>query len=284
MPLPSLLRVPIKSELDNRRASPQSILDFINLSLLDVVKWEDDFLGDTLHGGYQTATNGAAAAALAITAPTAAARHGLATMESGTDDNGVSSFSLGEHFYGENGAVMAAIVSINAVTSYKIEVGFNDQTVGTRAAGTDAVVNALGASGTAATFYATDGAVWCVDTDAATTWQLAGVANAVVATKVSPTNVGDRGQNAVPTADVRELLVVALSDGAARFMRADMDDATTDMNRRFKQTYDSGWQAGFVTNTVALTPSVVVQARAGAANRILTIDYFGAWQYRYLNY
>lgn len=196
-------------------------------------------------------------------------------MVSGTDDDGYSGASLGLQYYGEHGAVFAAILSINTITTSKIEMGFTDVTAGTDAG----AVNVLATP----TFNATDWAGWVRDTDDTALWQATGVINGVAATKVEPTNLGDRGQDAIPTADVRELLIVALSDGAARFYRGDMDDGTTNMARALTVTYDSGWQPSFLTNTVALTPWLFVQSRAGSASRTLTIDYWGTWQYRFLD-
>jgi hypothetical protein len=257
-----------------------------------MVSWDDDFLGDTIHGGYQTAGQGTG---LAISAPTSAIRNGEATLVTGSSEDNGQTASLGLHWYGEQNAVFAALVHLNQVTNVKAEIGFSDQTATAGSAATDHA-GAIAAVLATPTATATDGACWIFDTDDAggVGWQGFGVANGTVMTKVEPTNIGSWASNAnqtgTPTADpkphagIYELLIVALAGGSARFLRGGMvgtDSAENDWTKRLTVTYDSGWQAGAVTSTVALTPHIFVQCRAGTDPVTLTIDRWSAWQYRH---
>lgn len=261
----------IKLLTDNARGqqgNAQVIQQFQSFLSLDMVKWEEDFLGDTLIGSYQTQAD-AGATALAITAPTSSVPFGTATMVTGATDDDASRASLGLHYRGEYNAVMAAIVSMSAITSIKVEVGWHDTT----ASAGEAVVNVLATP----TYTGTDGACWIFDTDDTgnVAWQGVGVANGTGITKVEPTSIGNADGDAAPNTNVRELLIVALREGSARFLRGD-NIANDD---RWAITYDSGWNASAVTATVSLTPWLMVQARS-AASRTLTIDYLGAWCWR----
>ena len=57
---------------------------FLEFNTIDQVEWWDDFIGDTIHGGYVTATNGTGADALAISATGIS---GEATIKNGTADD-----------------------------------------------------------------------------------------------------------------------------------------------------------------------------------------------------
>ena len=275
MPLPDLIRHRSLDALKRQQGNSEFVKDYLAYLSLDVAaRWDDDFQGDTLHGGYQTAAD-AGATALAITAPTSAVRHGRATMVSGATADEMSVMSLGLHYYGENGAVMYAIVALNTIASAKIEVGFSDQTASTT---TPAVALVLATP----TATATDGAVWVYDTNDTDNvgWQTFGVANGTVATKVEPAVINYDGDND-PNAGEYELLMVALRGGSARFLRGDfISSAGVDLARKLTMTYDSGWLASYVTATVALTPHVLVQART-TSSRTLTLDAFGAAQWRF---
>lgn len=277
MPLPNIL-APVHRSLDSlkrQQGNSEFFRDYLaSLSLDHAAVWDDDFQGDTLHGGYQTAAD-AGATALAITAPTSAVRHGRATMVTGATSDEQSIMSLGLHYYGENGAVMYALVALSAITTVKVEIGFSDQTASTT---TPAIVNSL--SGETAT--ATDGACWIFDTaDSGNVgWQGFGVANGTVAAKYEPTVINYDGDND-PNAGEYELFSVELRGSSARFRRGDfVSSAGTDLARKLTMTADSGWLASMVTATVALTPHVLVQCRT-TSSRTLTLDAFGARQWRF---
>lgn len=269
MALPILVKR-VMDTLREQQGNPKINRQFMELDSLDMVYWEEDFLGDTLIGSYQTATNGTAAAALAITAPTSSVPFGTATMESGTDDNGYSAASLGLHFRGEYNAVMAAIISVNTVTACKVEVGWTDTTAGTDAG----QVNAIDTP----TLNATNAAVWLFDTDSSTKndgwYGISSPDGSTTPVTVSPTSIGNSAGDTVPVADTRELMVVALQEGSVKYLRGE------NLSNRWVFTYESAWQASGITATTSLSPWLFVQARSGSANRILTIDKLAAWCWR----
>jgi len=262
-----------KDSLIRQRGNSREIQRHLELISDDIVKWEDDFLGDTLHSGYQAANNGTAAANIAISAPTSAVADGQATLVSGTDDDGYSGASLGLHYYGSRHAVTSAILKVSAITTVKFEFGFTDVTAGTDAGATNVLATP--------TFNATDFAGWVFDTDDTTGLQAVGVKNGTAATKVEPSSINGNDGDATPNADEWLYLAVALRGTDARFYAGLMHDGSNDNAKRLTITYDSDWKSGFITSTVALTPWVFVQSRAGAASRTLTLDKWTAYQYRY---
>ena len=269
-----------RDALERQQGNPLVTKQFLELLTPDVVEWKDDFLGDTLHGGYQTAV-GTGATALAQTNPTSEARFGLATMVTPGTDNIPSVMSLGLHYRPDNYCVMLAGVSLSAITSVKLEVGFSDITAtADDADGNSGAVALVLATPTATR---TDGAAWVFDTDDTTNFQGFGVANTTVATKYEPTNFGNVDGDAAPNVDELDFLGVALAGGSARFFRGDLVDVDgNDFAKKFTITSVSEWQASFITATAPVTPYIFLQNRS-ATGRTLTIDYFAAWGYRYNN-
>lgn len=272
--------------LTRKKHNPDFVRDFLTTAgAWDVVKWEDDFLGDlvrgdaTAPGAYQNATNGTAAEGLTMVAPTSASAHGAATLKSGTDDDGYADATLGLNWYGQYGALFVAIVKMSAIAGVKVEVGWSDTVAGTDAG----LVNVLATP----SYTVADGAGWIFDTDDTGNvgWQMFGVKGGTGITKVEPTALGNYAGNNDPIADTYEVFVTALRDHDVRFLRGDMVKRSngTDLGGKMTMTYDSGWKADGVTGTVALTPWLFIQTRAGAASRTLTIDFLGVYQFRYID-
>jgi hypothetical protein len=257
--------------LRRQRGNKDFVRAVQELSTLSVVKWEDDFIGDTLHSGYTLNTDGGTSLTIAT-----ATADGAATMVTAATTEKETDMSLNLEWAADQQCVMAALISVNSIADVKFEVGFTDVIVGTD----------LGAVNVLATpnYNAADAAVWVFDTDDTGNVALQGVGvdTGTGATKYEPANVGNADADAAPNANITMLLMVALNDsGDARYLYGDMSsNGTTDKNRMLKITQDSGWIEDSITPTVALTPYVFIQARTGTA-KTLTLDYFGAWQYRY---
>ena len=67
MSLYPVQHVPSRQNLRNANGMTRDF-GFQEFHTIDSVEWFDDFLGDTIHGAYATATNGTGADALAISA------------------------------------------------------------------------------------------------------------------------------------------------------------------------------------------------------------------------
>ena len=235
---------------------------FLELNTLDTVMWDDDFLGDTIEGGYQTAVNGTSAAALTITTTGIG---GTATMVSGTSTEGDSAVALGLEFEGRLNAVIAARVKISDIADAKIEIGFTDA-VADRGA-----VLVLDTT----TFTATDAAVWCFDTDGTNDyWHAASTSNAhASADNWTLTNAGS---TVVPVNDTYETLIVALEGTGT----AACDVHFYRLNADGYQTYTTTHSGTGPNANIALTPWVYFQTRNGSDTKTMTVDYIKAWQRR----
>lgn len=222
--------------------------DFLEFLTGDLTEWKDDFLGDTLHGGYQSTASGANSVAAAMVTGTV---NGEALLDAGDANTGRSDLSLGLHFQGQLNAVMAARIKVNTITNRKLEVGFTDVISGTDA----------GAVNVRATpsFNADDAVVICHDTTDSAVLKFVGVAATVAGTAYSMNSLITTGF---------QTYIVALKDGAARAFVLDANGA---------QIEDTGWQASFITSTISLTPWVFVQNRSGTAGTA-TIDSLRVWQ------
>ena len=227
------------------------IYQFLEYLSWDIAKWEDDFLGDTLHGSYQSTASGAASAAAAIDTGKV---NGQILLDCGTADDGRSDLSLGLHYRGDQNPVFVARLTADNITTLKVEAGFTDVISGTDA-------GAVNVKATP-TFTATDCALWCLDTDDNAYWEGIAVKNATAATT----------QEAAisPTAATMEYLVVSLRDSAAIYSRYDAAG---------KRTFEPVVQAAAITSTVLLTPWIFAQNRS-AAQHIVSVDYLAAWQRR----
>jgi hypothetical protein len=273
-----ILRHRTRDSLLAQRNNMDFVRTYLDLLSFDMVRWDDDFLGDTLHSGYQLAGEGTS---LAMSAPTSATRNGIATMVTGGTDNYAEIASLGLEWYSEQNCTFFALVKMSAITTIKVEVGFCDQTAATGGAAsnnTGAIVQVLATPDSTAT----DGACWVFDTDDTTSWQLFTVKNDATPQKTEPSYIGNFNGDAAPVADRWELLGVSLAGTNARFYRGSMvgsDSSEGDFTKRLTMTYDSGWIADAITKTAALTPHIFVQNRTGST-RTLSVDALWAWQYR----
>ena len=211
----------------------------------DTIHWYDDFLADTLHGGYEVVTGVDGLAAVVVDSI-----GGVIEITPGVGssaDNEYCGFSLPElNFSGDRNAVFAARINLDAITTVKVEMGFVDVT-------TDAgAVNVLATP----TFTADDFVGWVFDTDDTAFWQCVGVKATTAATKIE--------DGLAPVAATYETLVVALQDDTAKFYR---------LNTAGEVTYESARMSLAVTETVGLSPWLFVQNRAGSILRTLNVDF-----------
>ena len=250
-----ILVLPSRNNLKRGRGGRDGLYPWLELLSPDVVHIIPpaigEFVGDTLHGGFQSTASGTAAAAAAISTGLV---NGAILLDAGTDDNGRSDLSLGLHCRGDLNAVVYARLQISAITSVKFEMGFTDVISGTDAG----AVNVLATP----SFTATDFCGWVMDTDDDGFLQAAGVDSGVVATKIEP--------GLAPTAATYLGLVVALRDTNAKFYVLDANG---------QKSYESEWMTGAVSADVLLTPWVFMQNRS-ATQRTMTIDTFLCWQRR----
>jgi len=231
-------------------ADDDAIYAFLERLSLDMNSWDDDFQGDTLHGGYQSTASGVGALAAAMNT---GANGGQVRLVTGTGDDGRSDLSLGRHYRGDQNAVIAVRCLLDVITSVKLEVGFTDVVSGTDAG----AVNVLATP----SFTATDFVGFVLDTDDTANFKFLGVANGTASAVVSTARA--------PTAATFEWYVVSLRDGAARGYILTSGGG---------RVYDTGWVTGAVTSTVLLTPWVFVQARTASASKNCDIDRLVSWQ------
>ena len=252
----NLLNLGTRENIHNTNLGIGKTFDIIEaLSFMDLNRWDDDFQGDTLHGGYQSTASGAASAAAALVAGTLG---GIVRLDTGTDDNGRSDLSLGRHYTGEQAALMVARVKISAITSFKLEIGFTDVVSGTDAG---AVNNA-----DTPTFNADDFCGLVFDTDYFTgsaAGRLMGVA-ATVAAAVTNTAF-------TPTAAAYFTVAIALQDTTMHVVI---------MNASHEVLY-RGQLALAITKTVLLTPWIFAQTRVITTGKTLDIDKLHVRQHIY---
>ena len=252
-----MIHVPSHQHLAKRRGNIGAAFPHIALGVppLDMVVWDDDFLGDTIRGdatapgGYEV-TTGVDGAINILADQTNGVAEIRASDGSGADNEycGVSLPELS--FLGDNYCGMAARIAIDATTTVKVEVGFTDVT-------TDAgAVNILATP----SFTASDCAVWCFDTDDTTNFQAVGVMGGTAATKIEPT--------LAPVAATFEWFIVIVEGNNARFYRLDANAS---------QTYDSGWMASAIEGGSKICPWLFVQLRAGSLDRNVQLDRLLVW-------
>ena len=215
---------------------------------LDVTVWDDDFLGDTLHGGYGSVATGGSAAIPADTL------NGVLRLTSGgTDDNHVG-IPLGErNFQGDLNPVLLARVKVDTITSVKMEIGFTDSE------GDAGAVNDLDA----VTHTATDCAVWAVDTDDDDKWQAISKGSSLtpVPTKIEP------GYSIV--AATYDWLCVAIEGNVVHFWH----------KLGTKGWVDDGYIVDGIEGGNNILPWIFVQARSDAT-RLMDVDRLIAFQDR----
>ncbi len=260
-----LLATPTLRQL-KRFAGPRSgLASFLELGVLDVVRWQDDFFGDTVNTTYDTYTNNSGT--VTCVSNVAGGQVLIDTIGS-TNGDYISFFMPNKPCGGQYNSVIAArFTAITAVTDSKFEIGFIDSPTNTIG-----VVNALATP----TFLATNGACWCYDTNDTGYWQAVGVMAGVGMTvnevagvgKIEPTYFGV--DNAAPVASTYQWLIVALQGTAVRFIA---------LNANGGQVYDSDWIEDGITAATAVSPYVLVRTRT-TANKQARLDYFGFWSRR----
>jgi hypothetical protein len=252
------LHLPTLQELKSNLGRGSKFLRWMEQGTIDYVKWEDDFLGDTIAGDatapglYEVVTGSDGAAAIL-----ADQTNGVCAIEASAGvgaDGEYCGFALPELAYqAQLNCVMGARVTLGAaITTCKVEVGFTDVT-------TDAgAVNSLaGNTGTA-----TNAAVWVYDTSDNAYWQGFATKAGTPITKLEPAFS--------PVAGTWEWLIVALEGTNVKFLR---------LNENGKKTYESPWVADAITATTKLSPWLFVQLR-GALDTFLYVDKIFAYQRR----
>ena len=232
---------------------------------LDTVGFGDDFLGDTLNSNLYTIANGGGAGATSAVI-TAGVLNGVATLETGTAGDSTASAEIctGLQFRGDQSCVVVACLKLDVITNVKVEVGFTD------ALDDAGAVNAK----VTPTFTATDCAVWCLDTTDNAYWEGLAANNGSTLPMVTV-------EAAIsPVADTYEYLMVELNENdsasnecTVTFRRFDADGYLT-----YEGVGGRGTNQG-PNGNVLLTPWIYIEARS-AAEKIMTLDYFGAWQRR----
>ena len=248
----SVIHIPSRSRLRRVVGGRDGRYPFLEYgNTFDLARWEDDFMGDTIHGGYQSTASGTGALAAAISTGVV---NGAILLDAGTADAGRSDLSLGLHYRGDQNPVVWFKGQLNTIGSSKIELGFTDVISGTDA-------GAVNAKATP-TFTATDAVVLVRDTNDDTALTLVGVAAGTVAA------VEDF--DTVIAAATEYYFGIAIRDGAARGFLLDASGILLE---------ETAWIASMVTSTVLLTPWAFVQNRS-ASNRTLRLDYMTAYQRR----
>ncbi|GEM_PF-5590036 len=220
-----------------REFGGQSVHGLIHrLNALNVRKWEDYFIGDTIHSGYATVTGVDGTFSIESDDD-----HAKLAASTGTGASGeyCGAALPGLAVKGDRYPVIMCRLALDVITTVKVEFGLTD-------AKDDAgAVNALATP----TFTADDAVVWILDTDDTGYWQCCGVKDGTGATKIEP--------GIAPTAATYEYLGIAVRDTFAKFLRWNDDGYLT---------YESAWMEDAITKTDPLTPWVFVQLR-GACDR-----------------
>lgn len=253
----SIIHVPTLQELGLKRGNIGAAFPFVALGIpmLDLVVWDDDFLGDTIRGDatapgiYEIKKHTDGSIEILADQP-----NGIAEIRAsdGSGANGeYCGVSLPElAFKGDNYCCVAARIAIDAITTVKVEVGFTDVTTDIGA------VNHLGNN----TRTATDAAVWIIDTNDTDYWQCAGA----MAVTGAATKIEDE---LAPTAGEFEWLIVALQGNFAKFYRLD---------QHANKTYESAWMENAIEGGNKVCPWIFVQLRA-ACDRNIQLDRLVAW-------
>lgn len=237
---------------------------------VDIVKHEDDFLGDTLESNLYTVANGGGASAASPTI-TAGGANGYITGTTGTagDNTASSEIALGLNWYGNLNATMLVRLQLSAITGVKCEVGFTD------------ALDDAGAVATKATptLTATDCAVWCFDTTDIGSPYWEGIA----ANNGSTAPATTMAAAIAPVATTYEWLMVELRDSGIETTPGTSDHVSVVRYSRYDanggRTYRSDWQAAGPNANIGLTPWIYVEARNATSKNIL-VDYLGVWQRR----
>ena len=260
-------KVPSRQNLRNTTGLAREF-GFLEFNTIDQVVWDDDFLGDTLDGGYQVT------AASGTTLAIAAGVNGVATHITEASNDAFAQVSLGLDWQAQLMCVIAARVKIDAITDSKMEIGFTDVVTGTDAS----AVLLNGAVAGTYTANATDMAVWAFDTDSANdTWHGVATYNQNASTTITGV-----ASSTAPVADTYETLIVALEGTRS----AGSTDAWSSPSiAHFYRLNTNGYQVetqklttGPTSNTL-LTPHLNVTTRNGTANT-MSVDFVKVWQRR----
>lgn len=252
-----IIHVPTIQHLKRARGNIGLAFPFVALGIppLNMVVWDDDFLGDTIRGDatspgiYEVVTG--VDGAINILADQ---KNGIAEIRASDGngaDNEYAGISLPElAFCGDNYCGMAVRLTVDNIATVKMEVGFTDVT-------TDAgMVNALATP----TFTATNCCGWAFDTDDNAYWQAVGAKDGSAATKIEP--------EIAPVATTFEWLIVVIEGNNAKFYRLD---------ENANQTYESGWMTDAIEGGTQVSPWIFVQLRAGTIDRNIQLDRLIVW-------
>ncbi len=249
-----------RQELRRVKGGRDGTYPFLEHLTWDMVHYFDDFLGDEIRG------SGAVPGIYEVVTGVDGDFTILANQENGVGQLAASvgvgadaeycGLSLPElAFMGDRNAVIAVRMQVDAITTVKMEIGFTDVTTDAGAVNVHATPS----------FNAENAAVWSFDTtDSGTGWEGLAVNSTNAQTTITP------AVSTTPVAATYETMVVAIreddatnNEAAVRFIR---------LNAAGGLTYDSGWQAEYISSDVALVPWVFVQLR-GAVDRNINIDF-----------
>ena len=252
-----------------RRIMAQSRLypaiEFGSLDVVQMTPGGDDFMGDTLRTDIYTVSNGGGASA-ADPVITGGALNGILDMVTGTAGGSTASSEIcsGLNYRGDHGCIMVACLTLDIITGVKVEVGFTD------------VLNDPGAVNVKATptFTADDCALWVLDTNDNDYWE------GLAANNGSTLPMATVEAAISPVAATYEWLMVELIES---------DDANNQCAVAFSRFNAAGYRTYHAigggadpqgpNSNVLLTPWIYVEAR-NATSKILSVDYFNAWQFR----
>ena len=231
----------------------------MGLPALDLTVWDDDFLGDIIRGDatspgiYEVVTGVDGAIAILANQTNGVAEIRASDGAGGGDE--YCGLSLPELSYlGDNYCGIAARIAIDAITSVKVEVGFNDVTTDAGMVDVLATPTKTGGAG--------DGCVWIIDTSDtgnSGNWQGVGFKANTPPTKVEP--------SMAPTAGTFEWMIVILEGDNAKFIRLD---------QHANKTFESAWMDDAIEGGTKICPWVFVQERSGN-DRNVQLDRLIVW-------
>ncbi len=252
---------PVRNQLKKFFGGRDKLYPFMELNTMDMVVWRPDMVVGAPDGAF-TDIFGEKASGGSITGSVANTVNGICRLTTGgTNNNYCYIFPNGGEsmkgacFLPTHNPVMWVRLTVNAITSVKIECGFTDADDDAGAVTTLSTPDCL----------ASDCALWCFDTadTSALYWQ--GVTNLAgeEGTKYEP-------ETHTPVASTYEWLGVAIQGGAVKFMHMDANG---------NPNGESGWLTGRITSADPLIPWVGAHTRMGTT-RLLDIECIMAWQRR----
>lgn len=252
-----LIHVPTTLQgLSAVRGNIGAAFPFVALGIppLDVVVFDDDFLGDTIRGdatapgGYEVVTGSDGAIAILANQTNGVAEI-RASDGAGAGDE-YCGLSLPElSFLGDNYCGIAARITVDNIATVKMEVGFTDVT-------TDAgAIDVLDTP----TKNADNCAVWIFDTTDTNFWQAAGFKTNSAATKIEP--------SIAPVATTFEWMIVVIEGDNAKFLRLD---------QHANLTYESNWMEDAIEGGTKICPWIFIQERTGV-DRNMQLDRLVVW-------